>query len=153
MTENKIKLIGALVGAAIVFGFVFAMYGLVSACGPGGVPRDEITEYYNNDSNYRTVIGQIVEYEDENYIFDAIKISTGDIEYVCDLPLKSADILRRNEFDFSAGGVYKFTIGDPYYPQNGYVIVAVRSVMGSREYLSYDVGKANLIKIYSDTEE
>lgn len=149
MTENRLKFLGAVIGAAIIIGFAFAMYGVTFACGPEGVPRDEIIEYYKNDNNYRTVIGQIVEYKDENYVFDEIKISTGDIEYVCELPVKSADILRVNEFDFSAGGVYKFTIGHPYYPQNGYVVVAVSSVMGSREYLSYDVGKANLIDIYN----
>ena len=117
---------------------------------------DEITDYYENDNNYRTVIGQIVEYKDEDYTFDMFRISTGDVECFCCLPAKSADVLRINEFDFSTGGVYKFTIGDSYNAYHRDItnpIVAVRSVNDTIEYLSYVAGKANLLEIFKNSNE
>lgn len=153
MTENKLKLVGAFIGAALLVGICLGFYCLVTSCSPEGVPKEEIMEYYDNDDNYRTVIGQIVVYIDQDYLYDKMVISTGDVEYLCQLPAKSVDILRVNEFDFSAGGVYKFTICNPYDLSYGYMVAAVKSVMDSREYLSYDIGKNNLIKLYSNVTE
>lgn len=156
MTENKIKLIGALIGATLLVGFCFAIYGVTFSCGPEGVPETKAIEFYSDDSCYTTVIGQIEEYIDFEHSkeMNFMRISTGDIKYMCDLPATSADVLRRNEFDFFVGGVYKFKIGKTHYGKIHveYPLVAVCSVTSDSEYLSYDVGKANLLALFIDNK-
>lgn len=152
MTENKLKLIGALIGAVLMTGFGFGMYALATSCSYDDdfeVVKAGAIDYYGKNAVYTTAIGQVIKFSELENIC-RVEFDTGSTIYKCDLPKASAVELTVNEFDFSAGTVYKFTFGSNYYTHRDYILinyplVAAVSVSDSRSYLSQEHGVDNLI--------
>ena len=102
----------------------------------------KMIEKYSDDKNYVTLIGEVVECEDNNLILncEGLKNYLSYEDDICGYFIHSKTII-----DLNAGDIVHFTTV-PFHFYNGHQLPIVELKSNGNTLLSFDDGKANLIE-------